>query len=91
MDIIIYTTPETLLHKQGQDGYQKYFWHLPRFPKDIKIKDRIHFATKGFIRGSFEIEKFNTLSQEIIWDIDSWQPEPGKVPCKHFQGFKFRS
>ena len=47
MDIVIYTNPETLNHKQGGDGYKVYFWQMYKTPKNFKVGDRIYFAVKG--------------------------------------------
>lgn len=59
-DIIIYTTIEVLEHKK-KDGLGKdyCYWSLSKPPKKLeknkKTWGRIYFATKGFIRGYFEI------------------------------------
>ena len=92
-DIIIYTNEETLLHKQGRlpvdedystSGY--YFWEFSRMPKNIKEKDRIYFATKGFIKGYFIIDEITDDS--IEWNCKSWK-DITPIPCTHFQGFKY--
>jgi len=67
VSIIIYTTPEKLLHKQ--DKLEKdndksdcgiYYWEFSRFPKRLTNYDKIYFATEGFIKGYFEILDMNT-------------------------------
>lgn len=100
MDIIIYTRPEVLEHKKGADGYQRYYWEFSKFPKNIKIGDRIFFAVKGFIQGSFKIDEIHRHAEgddkclmdnnKIVWDKDSWIELEDKIPTKHFQGFRYR-
>ena len=107
IDIIIYTTPEKLLHKQdklendpdkGDSGI--YYWQFSRFPRKLENNARVYFATKGFIRGYFEILDMNTGeimgSQDpmgipdcsISWLANTWKDiEP--IPTKCFQGFKY--
>ena len=85
MDIIIYTTPETLLHKQDTNHYDVY-WSLGSFPKDINEGEKIYFATKGFIKGYFEIEEMD--KPEIYWQPETWT-KIKPTPCKPFQGFKY--
>jgi len=87
-DIVIYTTPEILEHKKGADGYQRYYWDFSRFPKNIRVGDRVFFAVKGFIQGSFKIDEID--GHQIVWDKDSWIELKEKIPTKHFQGFKYR-
>ena len=98
MDIVIYTNPETLRHKQGTDGYTTYFWELYKAPKNFKAGDRVYFAVKGKVIGSFKCKEFNPEKDEygdpvdhetVVWDADSWEDcEP--IPCKHFQGFRYK-
>lgn len=45
MDIVIYTTPEKLKHKQEKN--QLYYWEISRPPKKFKSEERIYFAIKG--------------------------------------------
>ena len=92
-DIIIYTKPETLLHKQGKlnddedySEYGDYYWELSRLPKNTEEGDRIYFATKGFIRGYFIIDEVG--DGEIIFNCSSWK-DITPIPCTHFQGFKY--
>jgi hypothetical protein len=90
MDIIIYTTPEKLEHKKGADGYERYFWYLSKPPKNFKAGDKIFFAVKGKIVGSFVCEEFNPYDEEtIVWHKDSWKELDEPIMCKHFQGFKY--
>ena len=90
MDIIIYTTNEVLDHKKGGDGFQDYFWKLPRKPRKINIGDKIYFATKNKIRGYFIIRNivrtFNGC--EIEWNCNSWKNITLIDQCC-FQGFKY--
>jgi len=93
-DIIIYTMPETLLHKQGKlkddDDYSEtgdYYWELSRLPKDINEGEKIYFATKGFIRGYFIIKEVSDY-EGIIFNCSSWK-DITPIPCTHFQGFKY--
>ena len=90
MDIIIYTKPEILKHKQGEDGYEEYYWHLPNPPKNFKEGERIFFAVNKQIVGSFKCNSFNSYSEETIcWNKNTWKDiEP--IPCKPFQGFKYK-
>lgn len=95
MDIIIYTTPEKLLHKQGklkddddysEDGY--YYWYLTNMPKEIEEGEKIYFATKGFIRGYFIVDELD-INEGIIFDCKTWKDIKLIIPCTHFQGFKY--
>jgi len=100
MDIIIYTTPETLEHKKGVDSHGEYFWYLSRPPISFVVGDRIYFAVKGNIVGSFRCEEFNPeknkygdpiTDETIVWNSESWIGIGHPIPCKHFQGFKYRN
>ena len=92
MDIVIYTTPETLEHKKGADGYEEYYWSLSNPPRKLNVGDRIFFAVKGNIVGSFECKEFNPYNEETIcWHKDSWKELDKPIPTKHFQGFKYRN
>jgi len=90
MDIIIYTTSETLEHKKGADGYEEYYWHLSNPPIKFKVGDRIFFAINKQIVGSFECNDFNPVDEETLcWNKNTWKDiEP--IPCKPFQGFKYK-
>lgn len=106
-DIIIYTTPEKLLHKQdklendsdkGDSGI--YYWEFSRFPRELENNSRVYFATKGFIRGYFEILDMNTgeimgshdpmgiPDCAISWLANTWK-DIKPIPTKCFQGFKY--
>ena len=96
-DIIIYTTPDKLLHKQGKlkddDDYSEtgeYYWELRNLPKKLKELDKIWFATKGFIRGYFVVDRIEYRENvEIIFNCNSWKPLEDDYPITHFQGFKY--
>ena len=99
MDIVIYTNPEILSHKKGADGHETYYWEMYRTPKKFKENDRIYFATKGFVRGSFICCEFHPEKDDygdpvdyetIVWDADSWQELEKTIPTKHFQGFRYK-
>ena len=94
-DIVIYTTPEKLLHKQdkleddddkSEDGF--YYWQLYNKPKGLKEGDKIYFATKGFVRGYFIVESIDKWN-DIRFESKTWKDiEP--IPTNHFQGFKYK-
>jgi len=90
MDIIIYTTPDTLEHKKGADGFEEYYWYLSKPPKFFKIGDKVYFATKGFIRGYFVCNDFSRYGDETVcWNKNTWK-EIEPIPCKPFRGFKYK-
>jgi hypothetical protein len=89
--ICIYTRPDVLLHKQGKlendDDYSEsgdYFWELPSEPKEEV--EKIYFATKGFIRGYFDV--YEQLGTEVHFNCSTWQ-DINPIPQKPFQGFKY--
>ncbi len=101
--IIIYTTPEKLLHKQDKLEGDKdkgscgvYYWEFSNLPKRLKEEDRIYFATKGFIRGYFLVEEILEYGESlakipynsITWFANSWK-DIKPIPTKSFQGFKY--
>ena len=93
-DIIIYTTPQVLLHKQGKLEHDidhsptgDYYWELARIPKRLKEGDKIYFATTGHLRGFFKMEEINQWGQ-LKFNISTWK-EINPIPIKHFQGFKY--
>jgi hypothetical protein len=97
MDIIIYTSPEKLLHKQDKlendpdkSTTGEYFWTLSRMPKECNESDKVYFATKGFIRGYFLIDSIDTeyTNCDINFSSDTWR-DINPISCKHFQGFKY--
>jgi len=97
-DIIIYTTAEKLLHKQGklpddvdwaESGF--YYWRLSNTPKKINSSKKIYFAVKGYIRGYFlirDVDVDNLGECEIEFDSESWK-DIKPIPTKSFQGFKY--
>ena len=102
-DIIIYTTPEELLHKQDKLEGDKdkgscgiYYWEFSRLPKELTNNGRIYFATKGFIRGYFMVEEILEYGESlaeipynsITWSANSWK-DIKPIPTKSFQGFKY--
>jgi len=99
MDIVIYTTPEKLQHKRGlTEGPGAFYWYLSRPPKKFKEGDRVFFAVKGNVVGSFKSIEFNPdkdgwgdpmTDETIVWMSSSWK-EMNPIPTTHFQGFKYR-
>ena len=91
-DIIIYTTEETLFHKQGlkqdEKDYDYFYWEFRRLPKHIDFGDKIYFAHKGFIRGYFIVFDIDRRAKTIEWDCKSWVAI-NPISVKHFQGFKY--
>ncbi len=96
--IIIYTTGDVLLHKQGklpddedysEEGY--YYWGLPRTPKKLKERERIYFAVKGYIRGYFKVVDIDSDEDgcDIEFLSESWRQLTCPVATKSFQGFKY--
>jgi len=91
MDICIYTTPEKLEHKKGGDGFEEYYWYLRNIPKRFKVGERIYFAVKGKVAGSFMCNEFNLHNDETIcWNKNSWKPIDDDISTKPFQGFRYR-
>jgi len=98
-DIIIYTTGDKLLHKQGklpddedwaESGF--YYWHLRGTPKRLKEGEKIYFAVKGYIRGYFIVLDIDDYDEcEIEFDSRSWKSIKTNdlIACKPFQGFKY--
>lgn len=95
--IIIYTTAEVLMHKQGKLPYDEdfsekgeYYWELKKRPKKLKDGDRIYFAVKGYIRGYFKIED---IEDEVDWFSINFYSDTWKnitlIDCRPFQGFKY--
>ena len=98
MDIVIYTNPEILAHKKGDGGREMYYWEIKRPPKNFKEGDRIFFAIKGQVVGSFECEEFYPEKDDyddpidyetIVWHADSWK-DIKPIPTKVFSGFRYR-
>ena len=85
-DIIIYTTPDKLLHKQGKleddpdrSDFNEYYWTLPKRPKrfaenweydESETEERIYFATEGFIRGYFTLFEIDEGSEGFEFTFD---------------------
>lgn len=88
-DIVIYTNDEVLAHKRLKDGHQKY-WTFGRMPKNVNFGDRVYFATKGQVRGSFSIVDVDPVSREIDFDSATWRKPRRKIMCKAFRGFRYR-
>jgi len=93
MDIVIYTNPETLLHKRQPDF--DCYWSTRRPPKNFKEGDRIWFAVKGEVHGSFLCNYFDPEDPEetIEWKSDSWEQNDEIEEhffCKPFRGFRYR-
>ena len=93
MDIVIYTNPETLLHKTTPNLY--CWWDMKRVPKDFEVGDRIYFVVKKEVRGYFVSNYFDPACTEhaIEWDSDTWTPIDGVhewMFCEPFRGFRYR-
>jgi len=94
VSIIIYTTEKTLNHKkglkEGEEDITQFYWHLKRCPSKIEDEDRIYFATKGLIRGSFFISDIDDSDEcDIEFSCESWEDLDKPIPTKSFQGFKY--
>ncbi len=93
VNIIIYTTEETLIHKKGlkkgEEEFTSFYWELKGLPKRLGDSERIYFATEGFIKGYFLIDYVDDSDGCCIeWSAKSWKDiEP--IPTKSFQGFKY--
>jgi len=98
-DIIIYTTPEKLLHKQDKleddedkSDEGKYVWdfHRRNLTEKVKKGDKIYFATKGFIRGYFiaKIVTWFGSHTEILFESKTWK-DITPIPETPFQGYKY--
>jgi len=108
-DIIIYTTEESLSHKQDKlegdsdkSNCGMYYWTFSRLPSrlknflELKGRPKVYFATKGIIRGYFEIadvlETGNPFAgvpaNSITWLSKTWK-DIKPIPTKSFQGFKY--
>ena len=90
-NMLVYTMPDKLLHKQGKlpndEDYSEsgeYYWRLSSQPKQ-KI-DKIYFATEGFIRGYFDVIECD--ENDVVFDSRSWK-DVKLVKQKPFQGFKY--
>jgi len=93
MDIVIYTNPETLLHKTMK-GYHCY-WSMSRPPKEFNDGDRIYFAIKGEVAGYVVPFSFDREDNDrtFEWDTKTWEPIDVVSAwrfCKSFRGFRYR-
>jgi len=95
MDIVIYTSPETLLHKQEPGLY--CWWSMSRPPRDFNEGDKIWFATRQEIKGYFICSVFSpdAFEQTIEFDSDSWVWLPTDIIRewrypKPFRGFRYK-
>lgn len=93
MDIVIYTNPEVLLYKRKPD--HNCWWEMKRLPKNLQKGNRIYFAVKGEIQGSFKFDCFDYYdeSETICFESDSWkqiESLDAKYFCKPFRGFRYR-
>lgn len=101
-NIVIYTRPETLLHKMGflpsEDDpefygqHKEYVWELTNEPKNLDDLKKIYFATRGFICGYFDVNDVDFGLDdvvEIIFSANSWTPLDKLIPTKQFRGFKY--
>jgi hypothetical protein len=91
--IIIYTTPEKLLHKQGKlkndpdhSDTGEYYWEFGTQPLRANPGNRVYFATEGLIRGYFIIRRM--IYHGIEFSCYTWE-DITPVPQKSFQGFKY--
>jgi hypothetical protein len=93
VNIVIYTSPETLLHKREPN--QVCYWTMKRPPKKLKEGDRVYFAIKGEIQGYFIVNYFDPEDkiETIVFKSDSWVQLNGIEPwafCKPFRGFRYQ-
>jgi hypothetical protein len=98
-NIIIYTKPKTLLHKQDKleddpdrSDVGKYYWQFIGRDLSDKISagDRVYFAVEKEIKGYFIIEvvDFDGESTFIEWCSSSWK-DIKPISTKPFMGFKY--
>lgn len=94
MDIVIYTNPETLLHKRQPDF--GCWWSMKRPPKNFNEGDRVYFAVKGEVHGSFlcdDMEDWDNSEWKLYFESNSWEQIDeldAKYFCKPFRGFRYR-
>lgn len=86
MDIVIYTNEKVLEHKRD-DG--AVYWSFSRKPKKILLGNRLFFAVKGFVKGSFRIDYIH-YDGEVDFVSSSWKALKKKIPIKAFRGFRYR-
>lgn len=95
--IIIYTTQDKFLHKQGRmaddpdaSNCGVYYWGLRNTPKKLYGSDRIYFAVSGNIVGYFLIRDIDGDDGEceIEFDTSTWK-DIKPISTTSFQGFKY--
>ena len=86
MNILIYTTPDTLKHKQEPE--MNCWWELHNTPRkhNVDEMERVYFATRGFIRGYFDVDFID--NNVIEFCSDNWH-DIKPIPQKAFRGFKY--
>lgn len=89
VDIGVYTTYETLVHKIGLIGIEVFaYWKITNPPKD-KVVRRVYFACDGNWKGYFvcypEIKAGKTELTLSEWH----QIDPDEFPRTSFQGFTY--
>lgn len=87
MDIVICTNEEVLEHKQNDF---LCYWDMARVPRKTCLHERVYFAVKGIIKGSFEIVTLSSDEGEIEFRSESWRDIKKQIKCKHFRGFRYR-
>lgn len=68
---------------------------MKRLPKNLQRGDRIYFAVKGEIQGSFKFDCFDYYdeSDTICFNSDSWKQAyeyAEWIFCKPFRGFRYK-
>lgn len=88
-DIGIYTTRETLEHKQKDGMLPDYcYWWFHNRPKKFENGDKIFFAVDCEWQGYFE-KCWIGVGAEICFYSNDWVELKTKSPRKHFQGFTY--
>lgn len=91
MDIVVYTNERTLEHKREPDTYN--YWQFSQMPLDVKKGDRIFFAAKGRVRGSFLIEDVMRRSWgagTVRWFSNTWKKPRRVIEHRPFRSFRYR-
>lgn len=90
-DIVIYTNPEILDHKKCPE-FTECWWEMSRKPTRLKVGERIHFATKDVVRGSFQVTDIKRTYNrfEIYWEPSSWRNNQIGEVSPRFRGFRYR-
>lgn len=86
MDIVIYTNPDTLIHKREKD--MSCFWDMKRLPINFKEGEIIYFAIQGQVLGYFVCGDIDYVA--IYWESNSWHTLRKKIKCKPFRGFQYK-